>query len=231
MWSWIQNTYFLYWCHSRTNPELHAAVPYSTLQTLMTDKSAMAGLTARVLQVTSPHQIDTLLQKRERRSGETATGGPRLARTPIGTPRQAQPSSTRVEASPAPVPYTAAKTWNPAPVLGGRSEARTGRQLARTPVGSASASAYHPAVLAPHLADPQGTAGELQQAQPHVLQLCWQNDTCCVHEKLGVVSDNCRDLHDQRLVSYVNAWLLLQHIPCMVLNVCFRESVCLSVCV
>ena len=142
-------------------------------------RSAKADSTVRILQVSGPHQLGTLPQTRECRSGETPAGGPRLARTPIGTPPQAQPSSTRVGASPAPVPYTAAKAWAPAPTLGSRSEARTGRQLARTPVGLPSA--YNPAL---HLADPQDTPGGLQQARPHAVLLCKQKHTRCIAERL-----------------------------------------------
>ena len=138
----------------------------------------------RLLQVSSPNQLGTLPQTRQCRSGETPAGGPRLARTPIGTPRQAQPSSTRVGASPAPVPYTAAKAWAPAPALGSRSEARTGRQLARTPVGLPSA--YNPALLAPYLADPQDTPGGLQQARPHAVLLCKQKHTRYIAKRLGM---------------------------------------------
>ena len=109
----------------------------------------------------------------QRCAGETPLGGPKLARTPIGTPRQAQPSSSKLDASPAHVPHTSAKGWAQAPAVGARSEARTGRQLARTPIGLASAN--KPALLASHMADPQGTPGGLLQMS-HTVLLCTQED-------------------------------------------------------
>lgn len=101
-------------------------------------------------------------------AGETPPGGLKLARTPIGTPRLAQPGSTRLDASPAHVPHTAAK----AGVQGIRSEARIGHQLARTPAGVASAN--RPALLASHLAGTQGTPGG--PAASHSLLACMQED-------------------------------------------------------
>lgn len=148
-------------------------------------------------------------------SGETLAGGAKLARTPIGTPRQAQPSSARLDASPGQVPYTAAKAWVPAPALGSRSEARTGRQLARTPVGLASA--YNPALLAVHLADPQGTPGDLQQAQLLALLLCKQRILIAVMKGQGAMSYICNDLLFEEIFS-VCLCVPLQHIRCMMVN-------------
>ena len=108
------------------------------------------------------------------RAGETPPGGPKLARTPIGTPRQAQPGSSKLDASPAHMPRTAAKAWAQASEVGARSEARTGRQLARTPIGLASA--HKPALLASYMADAQGTPGGLLQVYSHSVLSCMQED-------------------------------------------------------
>lgn len=59
-----------------------------------------------------------------------------------------------------------------------------GRQLARTPIGLASAN--KPALLASHTADPQGTPGGLLlQLRSHAGLLCMQEDVLHSHTVLG----------------------------------------------
>ena len=84
-------------------------------------------------------------------SGEGLIEGVKLARTPIGTPRQASPSPNR------PIASTARKGLVSSTTEGIRGEAMMGHQLARTPAGSASAGKLlHPAS---QNMDPQGTPG------------------------------------------------------------------------
>ena len=116
-------------------------------------------------------------------AGETPLGGPKLARTPIGTPRQAQPSSSKLDASAAHVPHTAAKLWAPASAVGARSEPTTGRQLAPTPLGLASAN--KPALLPSHMADAQGTPGGLLHMASHAVLLRMHKDMLYKNAMLG----------------------------------------------
>lgn len=89
--------------------------------------------------------------------GEEPIGGARLARTPIGTPRQANPSPSRLNPNSMPA-STARKRLPSAAGEAARSDIMGGRQLARTPAGAASARKL------PHFASqneaPIGTPGK-----------------------------------------------------------------------
>ena len=90
-------------------------------------------------------------------SGDEPIGGARLARTPIGTPRQANPSPSRL--NPDPMPASTARERLPSAAgEAARNDIMGGRQLARTPAGAASARKLP--LFASQNEPPVGTPGE-----------------------------------------------------------------------